>query len=160
MKALLFLLGLACAAAAAPAASSAPSEGADRRYYLGVGAGFEGANGVRAGVGWGDHGLEAGGGLTYSGANGHMNYSYGARYLYTLYEGAYAWTGAGKTGHIRDGHRGRLVSGAMGLGISIHVGSMFRLKLDSGWRLFADSGEGDGMLQVGPTFNGAFVYEW
>ncbi len=136
------------------------SEGHQTRLYVGVGAGFEAGNGLRLGFSYGPYGAEAGGGVTYSGETGQLNYSIGARYIHSLYETAYAWAGAGTLGHRVRADRARLTSGGAGLGINWHLGPMFRLMLDSGWHIYSDSDIEDGATQINPTFNGALVYTW
>jgi hypothetical protein len=158
------LLLLACAVAA-PAQDAAPSgeraaPSLERRIYVGIGAGYEAGNGLRLGWSIGRHGVESGFGMTYSGETGEMNYSYGFRYLNTLYEGAYVWTGWGRMGHRRASERENLSSGGAGLGVSLRLGPMFRLMLDSGMRAYSDTDVADGDIQINPTFNGAIVYIW
>lgn len=165
MKRFLLLIALAgLSLAPAVRAASAPSAdsalGADRRIYVGVGAGYEAGNGIRLGYSIGRHGVETGIGVVYLGETGTLRYSYGARYLYTLYEGAYAWTGAGIMGHRVGSDRESLRSAGAGIGVSWRLGSMYYVMLDSGWRLYSDSDVGHGELQVNPTFNGALVYKW
>jgi hypothetical protein len=164
VRRLLLLLALA-ALALAPRARAAVSAdtsklAADRKIYVGVGAGYEAGNGIRIGYSAGRHGVETGIGIVYLGETGELRYSYGLRYLFTLYEGAYAWTGAGRMGHREGSDRESLNSIGAGIGASWRLGSMFYLMLDSGWRLYSDSDVDDGMLQVNPTFNGAIVYKW
>jgi hypothetical protein len=137
-----------------------PELALEKRLYVGVGAGNEAGNGIRLGGSIGNHGLETGIGVAYLGETGELRYSYGARYLYTLYEGAYVWTGAGRRGHRRGDDRGSMTSGGAGLGVSWNLGAMFRLMIDSGWRVYSDSDVADGDLQINPTLNGAIVYTW
>lgn len=162
---LLLLAGLFSAAAAHAAGvdtlrADMRRDGPEARFYVGVGAGFEAGNGLRLGASYGPFGLETGGGVTYSGETGRLNYSVGGRYIHNLYETAYAWAGYGVMGHRVRSERERLKSGGAGLGINWHLGPMFRLMLDSGWHVYSDSEVRDGTLQVNPTFNGALVYTW
>jgi hypothetical protein len=63
-------------------------------------------------------------------------------------------------GHREGSDRVSLLSGGAGLGISWNLGTMFRLKLDSGWRVFRDSEVTSLDYQINPTGNAAFVYAW
>jgi hypothetical protein len=136
------------------------TNGRETTLYMGVGAGFEAGNGLRFGFSYGPFGAETGGGITYIAETGRLNYSVGGRYIHKLYETAYVWAGTGMLGHrVRD-RRARMVSTGAGLGISWHLGPMFRLMLDSGWRVYSDSKIDDGANQINPTFNGALVYAW
>ncbi len=160
---LLLLLGGGAAVRAEYAkdtASAAQMQALERKIYVGVGVGYEAGNGIRLGGSIGRHGLETGFGITYSGETGEMNYSVGARYLNTLYEGAYAWVGAGKLGHRRASDHGSLQSMGAGLGIAWDLGPMFRLMIDSGWHLYSDTELADGKTQINPTINAAVVYIW
>lgn len=147
-------------AASAATPADAVSESPARTIYVGLGAGYEAGNGIRLGMKRGADGIETGVGVVYLGETGELRYSFGVRYLRSLYEGAYAWIGAGRTGHRAGDDRGSLVSGGAGLGVSWRLGPMFRLMVDSGWRGYSDSDRSDGDLHIGPTFNGALVYEW
>jgi hypothetical protein len=144
----------------AAAADTATAATAGKKIYVGLGAGYEAGNGVRLGASLGPHGVETGLGITYLGETGLFQYSFGARYLYTLYEGAYAWTGAGRMGYREGSDRGSITSGGAGLGVSLRLGPMFRLMIDSGWRVYSDTDVSDGNLQVNPTLNGGLVYIW
>jgi hypothetical protein len=167
VKRLLLLLVLATillaprvASAASSSASADTTLGLERKIYVGVGAGFEGGNGIRLGYSIGPYGVETGIGIVYLGETGELQYSFGARYLHTLYEGAYAWIGAGRMGHRVGSEHGSLKSAGAGVGVSWVLGSMFYVMLDSGWRVFTDTEEFNGMVQMNPTFNGALVYKW
>jgi hypothetical protein len=160
---LLLLLGGVGSVSAArlnDTASAAEMQALERKIYVGIGAGYESGNGLRLGASIGRHGLETGFGITYAGETGMLNYSYGLRYLNTLYDGAYAWIGAGQMGHRQGSDRERLRSMGAGLGISWKLGSMFRLMLDSGWHLYSATDLADGNVQINPTINGALVYIW
>jgi hypothetical protein len=133
---------------------------AEKLIYVGVGVGFEAGNGIRLGGSIGRHGLETGVGVTYLGETGLLQYSFGGRYLYTLYPGAYTWVGVGRMGHRDESDRALLTSGGAGLGVSARLGSMFRLMIDSGWRVYSDSEVEDGHIQINPTINAAIVYIW
>lgn len=141
-------------------ATAAEMQALERKVYVGIGVGYEAGNGIRVGGSIGRHGLESGFGITYSGETGEMNYSVGARYLNTLYEGAYAWIGAGKLGHRRGSDRASLQSAGAGLGVSWKLGPMFRLMIDSGWHLYSDSDLAGGNAQLNPTVNAGVVYIW
>jgi hypothetical protein len=157
------VLAFAVCLAAAPArAVSVPAlpDTSDHKLYIGLGAGFEAGNGIRLGFSRGRHGAETGIGVMYLGETGTLQYSYGARYLYTLYDGAYAWAGGARTGHRDGSDRAALVSGGAGIGVIWKLGSMFRLMLDSGWRVYSDSDVEDGHIQINPTINTAVVYMW
>jgi hypothetical protein len=159
----LLLAAVLAAFAASPsrAASPADTSGApERKMYIGLGLGFEAGNGIRLGFSRGRHGAETGIGVMYLGESGTLQYSYGARYLYTLYDGAYAWAGAGRLGHRDGSDRASMVSAGAGIGVLWRLGTMFRFMLDSGWRVYSDSDAEDGKIQVNPTFNGAVVYMW
>jgi hypothetical protein len=135
-----------------------------REFAVGIGGGFEAGNGLRLGYKEGRHAGELGLGLLYEAQAAEFQYSVGLRYLRTLYEGrindTYAWTGAGVLGHDREGSGGYVASAGLGLGISLHFGLPFRLKVDSGWRTFYDGNGSYQEVQYGPTINGALVYEW
>jgi hypothetical protein len=131
------------------------------KLYIGLGAGFESGNGVKLGFSRGRHGAETGLGILYLGETGTLQYSYGLRYLYTLYDGAYAWAGGARTGYRDRTDEASMISTGAGIGVLWKLGSMFRLMLDSGWSAsFETDDSEDDTYRLGPTVNMGLVYMW
>lgn len=131
------------------------------KLYIGLGAGFESGNGVKLGFSRGRHGAETVLGILYLGETGTLQYSYGLRYLYNLYDGAYAWTGGARTGYRDRTDQASMISAGAGIGVIWKLGSMFRLMLDSGWSATFDSDDPeDDTYRLGPTINMGVVYMW
>jgi|GEM_PF-3976067 len=153
----------ACLSAVPGHAVSVPAlpDTSTNKLYIGLGAGFESGNGVKLGFSRGRHGAETGLGILYLGETGTLQYSYGLRYLYTLYDGAYAWAGGARTGYRDRTDEASTFSTGGGIGVIWKLGSMFRLMLDSGWSATFDSDDPeDDAYRLGPTVNMGVVYMW